>query len=344
MVMENFQPRGGHHCITNSLRQIFEFNSYPISEPMLFGLGFVYINLADSPMISGRTKLPEFEQNIHSRIGVKILTKSPKDYFMAFNSMKDLISRGVPVMAYVDMVYLEYLNLPPSSHFGGHSIVVFGFDDQASCFYVSDRDSKDWSIHTPKGKIAADFHKVSYEEMQRARSSSFRPFPANKKWVNIDFSQSRAINETAIYDSILVCTRNMLNPPANLLGINGIRKFAKEIKKWKAFNPDKFKRAGITNYFMINADGGTGGGAFRKMYGDFLVESSTMVNNQDMAACGHIFLRIGQLWDAVGLEMMNIFNTGDISIVDRLKEMILHIADKEEMELMALQSMVKDHS
>lgn len=345
MIIENFRPRGGHHCITNSLKQIFEFNNYPISEPMLFGLGsclsFVYINLANSPMISGRLKLPDSEQNIYDRIGVKMQTKSPKDYPTAFDSMKDLILKGMPVMVYVDMVYLKYLNLYAGSHFGGHSIIVFGFDDNEGCFYVSDRDNNDWSIHTPKGRIAADFHKVSYIEMEKARNSAFRPFPANNKWLYFDFTKSKAINQITIFDSIRICTDNMLKPPANLLGINGIRKFAHEIKKWKAFDLNKFKLAGITNYFMINADGGTGGGAFRRMYGDFLIESSTMLNNNDLADSGNNFVQIGQLWDNIGLEMKNIFNTGNPSIIDKLNDMILDIADNEEKELVTLQNYIK---
>jgi hypothetical protein len=345
MIIENFKPRGGHHCITNSLKQIFEFNNYPISEPMLFGLGsclsFVYINLANSPMISGRIKLPDSEQNIYDRIGIKIQNKSPKDYLMACNSMKDLISKGIPVMVYVDMVYLKYLNLYSGSHFGGHSIVVFGFDDNEGCFYVSDRDNNDWGIHTPKGKIAADFHKVSYGEMEKARNSSFRPFPANSKWLNFDFTESKAIDHSVICDSILICTNNMLDAPANLLGINGIRKFANEIKKWKAFDTNKLKLAGITNHFMISADGGTGGGAFRKMYGDFLIESSAIINNKELADCGSSFLHIGKLWDSIGFEMMNIFNTGNVSIIDKLNGLILNIADMEEKELTILRNIVK---
>lgn len=345
MIIENFVPRGGHHCITSSLKQIFEFNNHPISESMLFGLGsglsFVYVNLANAPMISGRIKPIELEQNISNRIGAKIQAKTPKDYFSAFNSMKDLLSKGIPVMVYVDMVYLKYLNLFEGSHFGGHSIVVFGFDDKEGCFYVSDRDNNDWSIHTPKGKIGSDFHKVSYEEMEKARSSSFRPFPANNKWVNFDFKDSKRVNQSMLRDSMLICTQSMLNPPAQLLGINGIKKFAKEIKKWKTFDLNKKKLAGITNYFMINADGGTGGGAFRIMYGDFLKESSSILNIEDLADCGDNFIRIGQQWDEIGMEMMNIYNTGENATIDKLSVMITEIAYKEEVELGRLQNIIK---
>ncbi|MCR1928663.1 BtrH N-terminal domain-containing protein [Enterococcus gallinarum] len=54
-VIENFIPQGGKHCITNSLKQIFSYYNYPMSEEMIFGiasgLSFLYINQAYSPMI-----------------------------------------------------------------------------------------------------------------------------------------------------------------------------------------------------------------------------------------------------------------------------------------------------
>jgi hypothetical protein len=345
MLIENFMPRGGHHCITNSLKQIFEFNNSPISEAMLFGLGsglsFVYVNLANAPMISGRIKPLALERNISDRLGVTIQPKTPKNSAVAMKSMKELLLNGTPVMVYVDMVYLKYLNLYADSHFGGHSIVVFGYDDNECCFYVSDRDNKDWSIHTPKGRISEDFHKVSYDEMEKARNSSFRPFPAKNKWVNFDFKDLKSITPIILRDSILINTQSMLNAPAQLLGINGIRKFAQEIKKWKTFNVAKKKLACITNYFMINADGGTGGGAFRIMYGDFLKEASSRFNLKDLAECGNKFIQIGQLWDSVGMEMMNVYTTGDDSIIDNVSVMVMTIAEQEEAEFVRLQNIIK---
>lgn len=66
-VVENFVPQGGKHCITNSLKQIFTYYGYPMSEELLFGLAsglsFLYLNQAASPMINGRTKVFEFEKS-----------------------------------------------------------------------------------------------------------------------------------------------------------------------------------------------------------------------------------------------------------------------------------------
>ena len=79
-IIENFQPLGGKHCITISLRQIFNFYGYSLSEELLFGIGegldFTYINLPHSPMVSGRSKVLELENVLSNHLGMN------REFFM----------------------------------------------------------------------------------------------------------------------------------------------------------------------------------------------------------------------------------------------------------------------
>jgi hypothetical protein len=213
------------------LKANFYFNNYPITEEMLFGIGhglsFVYINLKNSPLVSGRSKPLEFEENIAFALNIPIKCRQSKNPELVAKKLRDQIKNNIPVMLYVDMAYLKYLNLGERNHFGGHSIVVFGFDDEEKCFYVSDRDNNDNKIHTPEGKIGKDFHLVSYEELEKAGNSNYRPFPANNKWLQFDFSKAIEINANIIKNAILDNVDAMLNAPAQLLGINGIYKFSR---------------------------------------------------------------------------------------------------------------------
>ena len=345
MVIEKFTPTGGYHCITNSLKQVFEFYNYPISEQMLFGLGsgigFVYVNLGNAPMISCRIRPIEFENNISERLSIGIKVKRPKNAQVAYTKLKESIDKGKPVMLYADMPFLNYLNMQESGHFGGHSIVVFGYDENEQCFFVSDRDNSDCKIHTPKGEIGADYHKVPYKELEQARNSNFRPFPANNKWVDFDFSQANKITTDIIRQAIKINTDTMLNAPAHLLGINGINKFAKETKKWRRFDEDKKKLTGITNYFMISEKGGTGGGAFRKMYGEFLIEAAEKTKQKEFAKSGKYYLEIANLWNNLADEMMELYHTGKDATIEKMSEMILGIAEKEKLELERLKALVE---
>ncbi len=103
-------------------------------------------------------------------------------------------------------------------------------------------------------KINQDYHLVHYDELERARCSSHRPFPASYKYLMFDFHDYQKIDKLTI-KAILETCETMLNPPAQLLGINGIWKFSKEILKWKQFSDYKLRTAGVTNYFQISHDG-----------------------------------------------------------------------------------------
>lgn len=300
-IISDFRPQGGKHCITSSLKQIFHYYGYPLSEEMIFGLGaglsFLYLNQSSSPMICGRTKVFEFEKKLAQRLSMTIQCHAGKDQDRIRAKTRALIDRNQPVLIYVDMPYLEYLKLPESAHFGGHAVVLFGYDDDQRRFYISDRDQHDSPIPIPGGISAEDVHLVSYEQLEKARSSSFPPFPANNQYLTFDFSGIAEIDKTMIKSAVKETCEAMLNAPAQLLGLNGIRKFAKEILKWEAFSLAKQRRSVETNYFQISADGGTGGGLFRKMYGQFLIEASMIAEDERLAELGRQFVETAADWD-----------------------------------------------
>lgn len=332
-IVDNFQTLGGKHCITNSLRQIFNFYGHPLSEEMLFGLGegldFTYINLAHSPMVNGRSKVLEFENVLSNNLGVRIKCKKSNNNNKIFEETKSMIDNNNPVLVYVDMPYLPYLSMDKSGHFGGHAIVLFGYDDEQGCFYISDRDNSDYPIRTPKGTIEKNYHLVSYTQMEMARASSFRPFPANNKYLTFDFTNFHGINSIGIFNAILAVCNKMLSPAAKLKGIYGIEKFSKEINKWAFFDTDKLRIAGTTNYFQINADGGTGGGIFRKMYGDFLIEAADLLKHSDIQVIGLQFIDIADRWDNIASDMWKLSQSGQKSLLNQMSKVIVELHDVE---------------
>ncbi|MFR4752293.1 MAG: DUF4872 domain-containing protein [Enterococcus raffinosus] len=132
----------------------------------------------------------------------------------------------------------------------------------------------------------------------------------------------------------------MLRPPAKLLGINGIIKFSQEILKWKSFDQSKREIAGITNYFQISEDGGTGGGAFRKMYGEFLIEGNQLFNNHRIEQIGQGFMKLGEAWDSLAEELWQLGTTGDVSLLCTLSEHTRALADTEKILLEELEFLI----
>lgn len=332
-IISKFYPMGGQHCITNALKQIFAFYNKELSEEMIFGIGegldFTYINLSHSPMVSGRSKIIEFEKTLENNLGIKISITQNKNYSKVFEASKSSIRENHPVLVYADMAYLPYLGMDVNNHFGGHAIILFGYDDNKEVFYVSDRDNSDFPIRTPSGTIQKDFHLVSYKDIEKARSSNHRPFPANNKSLRFDFSNYSGINKNMITVSIQNVCDKMLNPDANLKGLNGIKKFSNEIKKWRKYGIEKIKVAGITNYFQISHDGGTGGGIFRKMYGNFLIESASILENNSIKKIGEELILIAQQWDNIAGSMWELNSHGDITVLPSISEDIMLLYNKE---------------
>ena len=340
-IVKNFIPQGGKHCITNSLKQIFSYYGYPLSEEMMFGLAsglsFLYLNQSSSPMVNGRTKVFEFEKKLADRLNISIQCKSGSDYKKISQLSKDMIDQDKPILIYVD---ISYLGLNKNSHFGGHAVVLFGYDNELERFWISDRDNHDYPIRTPFGEIAEDYHLVSYREMEQARSSAYRPFPAKNKYLLIDFQGYKQIDREILTQAIAETCNTMLNPPAKLLGVNGILKFSTEILKWEKFSLDKLKLSGTTNYFQISKDGGTGGGIFRKMYGDFLIEASTILDNKNIAMLGTKFLEVATQWDKIADDLWQLSLSGNVSLLQKMSKEIMDIYCQEKNLYQSLQKIL----
>ncbi|MCX8131521.1 MAG: BtrH N-terminal domain-containing protein [Clostridia bacterium] len=332
-IVKGFSPCGGKHCVTTALKQVFDFYGYSFSEEMIFGigagLGFVYINLADAPIISGRIKRFEFEEKIANRLNIKIKCKKGKQYSQVFEKTKQMIDMNKPVLIYADMPFLKYLNLEEDSHFGGHAIVIFGYDEENEHFVISDRDNSDYPIRTPKGNIAEDFHLVEYSQMEKARNSKFKPFPANNMYLEFDFAGYKPVTPEIIVEAIHETSSSMLNPPAKLLGVKGIDKFSVEVLKWNRFETNKIRRAGIANYFMISADGGTGGGIFRKMYGNFLVEASRILNSEHVEKLGERYISVSEKWDQIADLLWTMSETENYEILKSISDITKEICINE---------------
>lgn len=331
--VDHFVTQGGKHCITNSLKQIFNYYGIEMSEEMMLGLAsglsFLYLNQASSPMVNGRCKVFEFEEKLAKRLNIQILCKSSSNYDMVQQKAKEMLDHNKPILIYVDMPYLKYLGLDENSHFGGHAVVLFGYDEEKKEYLISDRDNHDFPIRTPLGQIAQDYHCVSFDELKQARTSTHRPFPAKNKYLEIHFDGYHFPNKKVIAEAIKENCDSMLNPPGKLLGLNGINKFSKEILKWKYFSPEKLKLSGVTNYFQISKDGGTGGGIFRKMYGDFLIEAAPILENSVFEQIGSEFLEIGDAWENIATWMWELSISGDVALLMPMSKMIDDIWKRE---------------
>jgi len=285
-----------HHCVTGSMRHVYEFHQYPISEELLLGLGagvgFVYWHMKGTPpFYGGRANVGHpgeegMEKLAGQRTGVAIEQSRTSSAKKAERVLLDALGTGEPVMIQVDMGFLPYLGLPQDYHFGGHVIVVAGYDADTGQVLVVDRDGI--------------FHPVSLHTLELARSSTFKPFPPGNTWFTFDFKGRRLPQANDVWLAIAAAARRMLHPPIANLGLKGICTAAHRTREWMQLMDQEQLRATCFNIFIyIDAAGGTGGGFFRYMYGRFLSEAAQITGNERLVNVGDEMRHIGDQWQEV---------------------------------------------
>jgi len=291
-----FRTLETHHCVTGSIRHIYEFYGYPISEELLLGLGsgvgFVYWHMKGmDPILGGRANVGRpgeegLEKTAGRRTGVVVESFRTSSTRKAEKALLDMMAAGEPMMVVLDMGFLPYFDLPEDFHFGGHAVVVAGYDADTKRVLIADRDG--------------ELYPVSLEDVAKARGSKFKPFPPQNQWFTFGFRGKRPPGPQEVLHAIREVTTGMLEPPISNLGVKGIRKAAKRVLKWPdIMDEEGLRRACFNIFIFIDATGGTGGGIFRYMYGRFLQEAADITGEARLAAVGGEMKGIANRWQEV---------------------------------------------
>jgi hypothetical protein len=336
--LDGFRSLVTHHCVTGSMRHIYEFHDYAISEDLLLGLGagigFVYWHMKGTlPFYGGRTNVGRpgeegLEKTAGKRTGVRIQYFQSGRPVKAEKALLDLLATGVPVMVQADMGYLPYFNFPEEYHFGGHVVVVAGYDPASHRVLIADRDEK--------------LHPVSLEDLARARGSTVKPFAPHNRWYTFDFRNKRLPTPPEVRQAIREAARGMLKPPIANLGVKGIRKAAELTQKWPDIMDEEQLRLTCFNVFIfIDAQGGTGGGIFRYMYGRFLKEAATIVGDRRLARVGEEMRTIGDEWQMVAQTFKKAHRSrSPANLLPEAAALMEEIADREQSAWEKLQGIV----
>lgn len=314
-----------HHCVTGSMRHVYVYNDHDISEEMLLGLGagvsFSYWHFkGQAPFLGGRGGFkPPMEEAAGQRTGVEVRSYTTTSARKARTTLLEMLAAGQPVMLQCDMGFLPYFDFGGQEyHFGGHVIVVCGFDPLTDQVLVADRDEV--------------LHPVSMADLEHARGSTYKPFPPKNLWYTFDFGLKRPPSSEEVRQAILEQTGPMLEPPISNIGVKGIRKAAAMVPKW----PDKLDAkelhfALFNAYIFISPVGGTGGGAFRYMFSRFLSEAAEITGDARLKYSTDEFRHIGDRWEAVAEWFRQTSEASDPgSLLGECVTPLNHLADLEE--------------
>jgi hypothetical protein len=273
------------------MRHVYVCNGHDISEEMLLGLGagvsFSYWHFkGQPPFMGGRGGFkPPLEEVTGRRTGVGIELHRTTSARKARATLLGILDEGQPVMIQCDMGFLPYFDFGGQEyHFGGHVVVVCGYDAEEDTVLVADRDE--------------ELHVVSMEELEQARGSTFKPFPPKHAWFTFDFSQKRSPTADEVREAIREQTTAMLEPPIRNIGVAGIRKAAGLVPKWpETMSADDLRWTLFNAYIFISAVGGTGGGCFRYMFSRFLGQAAEITGEPQLTVSADEFSHIGDKWE-----------------------------------------------
>lgn len=338
IALKDFQPLKTHHCVTGSMRNVYQFNDHPLSEDLLLGLGagmgFVYWHTKGVlPFLGGRANVGRsgeegLERTAGRRTGVKVEVHSSGSARKAEKDLLDLLTAGQPMMLQVDMGFLSYLNLPAEFHFGWHVIVAAGFDLDQRQVWVADRDGV--------------LHPIRLEELAQARASKYKPFPPRNTWWSFDFESKRQPTPEETRQAIAEGAHGMLYPPIANLGVRGIHTAATRILRWQqSMSVEDLRLACFNVFIFIDATGGSGGGLFRIMYGRFLKEAAEIAREPRLDKAGESMQAIGDTWQVVASllrEASTSANSG--AALPEASQLLMEIAGREQAVWTALQAAV----
>ncbi len=269
MVVPGFAHRPGVHCGSTALADVLRLRGIDLSEAMAFGLGaglgFYYlVSPALSPTHLFQGRHAHLERNACEVMGAPYREGEADDPAVAWNAVRAAVDRGVAPILSTDLAELPYWRT--KTRFGGHRVVLVGYDAARSVALVADGDRP-------------GLDEVPLDALERARASIAPPFGVpGRPWLEIDAPPRPRPLAEAIREALRRQARDMLLEPDGTAGLSALERFAADLREWPARAAGEADRAWCFRYaHQVIELRGTGGGLFRALYAAFLREVEALV-------------------------------------------------------------------
>lgn len=290
-IIPNWYHKKGRHCASTALRDAMRFWGVPFSEAFCFGLGrglgaFYLKNPSFSPSRWLMTRSADLEKKFFTSLGIPFKWKQAENESDAWERTKEDIDNGIPVLLQTDLFYLDYYNT--KTHFNRHAVLLWGYDEESGLAYLSDTD---W-----EGLVT-----VPLVSLSKARCSDFPPGPVKFDWFPIRKPEKLPdLNKVAL-QAIKLNAFELFKTDEKFplkLGTRALKELASDLPSWGEAHD--WKWSARFAYQAIERRG-TGGGAFRKMYANFLEEVEKNDGAVKKAGLAILMRSIGEKWTEFAL-------------------------------------------
>ena len=309
-IVKNYKQFGGTNPYTASICNVAAqiglsapHTDKPFSEAMMLGIGggigagymMIDYKVISAMVMIGTRHLwhsdnVEFMRRICNRIGLNPVVKETSGKKAAKSNLRRPIEEGRPALAWLDLASISYSSLPEEYRRSFyHLVVVVGLDDDEGMAYLDDRAPAPMS--------------VSQSELTEARAA-IRNY--KNRIMVAEHSDGPADLRSAVEDGIRDCYKGLLNPRIKTFGLESLTQWAKLVanpkdkRGWpKTFEDPTELYTALTWVHHWIETGGTGGGALRGMYADFLDEAAIVLDEPGLGGVSERYRDSSRLWSAL---------------------------------------------
>ena len=321
----------GANCGTNATRVALKYMGCDFSEEMIFGLGsglgFIYQYFAeeDSYFISGKNE--SLENNVCSLLGGQCISGFWDNNEVAWNSLKNFIDNDIPVIVDTSIQELPYFKEYRESlfniGFGLHNVLVAGYDEKEKTVLLLDHR---WT----KPQI------IPMNDFEKARSTKDTTIsPRNGYKVLLPAQTCLDSLHRDIELAIQLNINRIRYPYAFKMGLKGMKMFQKDVIKFYS-NLEENKRH-IVVFGSLLEKLGTGGGNYRRMYGNFLKEAGKKTKKEKLVKIGSEYIRVANAWK----KLSNIFLYANEDDLPEVEFILNELMIKENMLIDQLEESIK---
>lgn len=329
-LITHWKHTPGRHCGSTALSNLMHFYGHPLSEAICFGLGaglgFFYLK-GDyfNPTRALMTRSAGLEPNFFEAISVPFSWREEANNAKALSIAQKFIDSNIPVMLQTDIYYIDYYN--SKTHFNGHIVVLCGYDDEKGTAYISDTH---WN----------EIQELPFSSLEKARTSKSPPMMLENNYFEVDKINSSFDLKPAIRTALIKQAEDMLadSEAFGHYGVGGITAVADDFATWASVKD--WKWAARFSYQIIEKRG-TGGGAFRLMYSEFLKEAEEYIKELKSGEMSGKMRKIADKWTKLADLLKAISESEKATGFDKAATLISEIASLEKKFYKDILRMIK---
>ncbi len=220
----------GMSCMINGLEDLYEQKTgVRLPDWLLLYLsgmaGFVYIKNKNAPtphMVFWGSQIAKYQyEALADVVGFRWQMVSNRGFPYTLKRAKESIDQDTPaLLGVIDMYHLPYYEkFYHKIHVPIHHVLMVGYDDARKAVLVLDCDRPEVQV-------------VPYTDLEAAWNVNIPGLGKKNTFYTFAFNDRVADVETIAREGLLKRASAMLEPPASMFGIKGMRKLARELPHW----------------------------------------------------------------------------------------------------------------